>query len=162
MSEEMTIVREPKHWVPFGLPESEGVFMKIYRVDEAAGRAVIKVRFEAGASAPRHYHFCTAVAYTLSGHWEYDEGDFWPGDVAVEPVGNNHQPSSDQGTEMMLVFDTDNGLLLDNYLTDGSVIRIGLSLLQAMNGKTTEDLAGFDPMPHITFFESAEAAEAAR
>ena len=162
MSEEMTIAREPKSWIPFGLPESEGVFMKIYRADEETGRAVIKVKFEPGASAPRHYHFCTAVAHTLSGHWEYDEGDFWPGDTAIEPIGNNHQPSSDQGTEMLLVFDTDNGLLLDNYLSDGSVIRIGLSLLQAMEGKTTEDLANFDPLPHLTVFGSAAEAEAAR
>lgn len=162
MSEEMTIVREPVGWVPFGLPESEGVFVKIYRVDEAAGRAVLKARFEPGASAPRHYHFCRAVAYTLSGHWEYDEGDFRSGDVAVEGVGNNHQPSSDEGTEMMLVFDTDNGLLLDNYLSDGSVIRIGMSLLKAMLGKTAEQLQEFDPMPHISFFANAEAAEAAR
>lgn len=155
------VVTDNLEWLPLLLPGSDGIYVKVLRVEENIGRVVAKVKFSQNSSVPRHYHFCQAVAYTISGSWEYDEGKFNVGDVAVEPVGNLHQATSTEGTEMLLVFDTDSihGHLLDNYYPDGSVIRIGVSLFKQLEGKSMADIATFDPTPYIEFFSSYSAAE---
>lgn len=151
-------------WLPLTLPESEGVFIKVLRVVEAEGRAVVKVKMAPGTSAPKHFHFCRAVAYTIEGSWDYDEGGFSAGDVAVEPEGNLHQATSQLGTEMLLVFDTDyeDGRLLDNYMSDGSVIRIGLPLLKQLEQKELQEIVDFDPFPFIDIFATTAVAETNR
>lgn len=151
-------------WLPLALPESEGIFIKVLRVDAASGRAVLKIKMAPDSAAPKHYHFCRAVAYTISGSWDYDEGGFQAGDVAVEPIGNFHQATSTNGTEMMLVFDThfEDGRLLDNYMSDGSVVRIGIQLLQQLEAKNLADMVDFNPMPYIQIFANVATAEAQR
>lgn len=158
------VVVDTFSWLPLTLPESEGVFIKVLRVVEAEGRAVVKVKMAPGSSAPKHFHFCRAVAYTIAGSWDYDEGGFNAGDVAVEPEGNLHQATSDAGTEMLLVFDTsyEDGRLLDNYMSDGSVIRIGLDLLKQLEHKAPEDIVDFDALPFIDIFANATLAESHR
>ena len=55
---------------------------------------------------------------------------------------------------MLIVFDTDNGLLLDNFLSDGTVVRFGLPLLMAIEGKSLADMESFDPSPYVEVFSS--------
>lgn len=137
MSEEMSIIRdENQEYLSLPLPGAEGVFAKVLKVDEARDRVVVKIRFEAGSRLPRHIHHCRAVAYTMSGEWAYDEGSFKPGDTAFELEGNEHTAWSDTGAELFIVFDGVNGRYLDNFLEDGTVIRLDLPYFKAMEGLT--------------------------
>jgi len=146
INDTMTIIRDRQQdYIPIPLPGAEGVAIKVLKVDAPSRRVVAKVKFAPGSRMPRHLHHCRAVAYTMSGEWAYDEGSFSTGDAAVEQVGNVHTPWSDTGTEMFLVFDGDDkGNFLDNYLDDGTVIRIGLPLLQALEGISLAEASAMD------------------
>ena len=74
----------------------------------------------------------TALAYTLSGRWAYDDGSYSEGDLVLESVGNNHLPWSDIGTEMLLVFESPNGQYLDNQLEDGTCFHLGMPFFSAV------------------------------
>ncbi len=131
-------------YIPLTLPEAQGVHVKVLKADEASRRVVAKVRFEAGAVMPRHTHHCRAIAYTLSGEWEYDNGSFSPGKVAYENVGENHQPSSRTGAEMFIVFDGDGDRWLDNHLSDGTIIHFGMPFFEAFERISTDDAEKLD------------------
>ncbi len=152
-----TVVADDIPYIPFALPESEGVFIKILRADEQEKRVIAKVRFEPGASAPRHHHYCRAIAHTLSGSWKYDEGSFSAGDTAVEPVGNTHTPSSEEGTEMLLILDSDSDDFLDNYLSCGTCIRLGMRAFKALEGLSLEDAATLDIQSLVEIIPATEA-----
>ncbi len=137
MSEEMSIIRdENQEYLAIPLPGAEGVFAKVLKVDEARDRVVVKIRFEAGSKLPRHIHHCRAVAYTMSGEWAYDEGSFKPGESAFELEGNEHTAWSDTGAELFIVFDGSDGRYLDNFLEDGTVVRLDMPYFKAMEGLT--------------------------
>lgn len=153
------VIPDNLEWLPVPVAGSEGLMLKVLRVDEEAGRAVLKARFAPGTVIPRHYHYCRAVAYTVSGSWDYDEGHFRTGDVAYENVGHNHQARSDEGSELFLVFDTDCGLLLDNFMEDGSAVRFGLSLLKQLEGATLEQYQAMDLTPHVQLVPAGQAAQ---
>ena len=116
-----TIIRpDEKPWWP--LPLAEGAFVKVLKVDPARNHVVFQFRFEPGCELPKHYHHARAVAYTMAGEWEYEEGKFRPGDVAYEEEGNLHTPRSDTGAELLIIFDGDGPKLIDNYMPDGRVL----------------------------------------
>lgn len=142
--QELSIVQEPRDWLPLMLPGTEGVSVKVYRVDEARRTVVLKARFAPGARMPRHQHHCRAIAYTVSGHWAYDEGVFATGDVAYELFGNDHIPYSDTGTEMFITFVSDTDQFLDNDLPDGSTLHLGLPWFKALEGVTLEQYKQLD------------------
>ena len=79
-----TIIRDGLEEIPLLVPDTEGVWIKVLKADEEQGRVIVKTRFEPGGHMPRHTHHCQAVAYTLSGEWDYDNGRFGPGDIAYE------------------------------------------------------------------------------
>jgi len=141
MSEEMSILRNPQDWIPVAIPGAEGTFIKIYKADEEKQRVVVGVKFSAGAKLPRHVHHCTAVAYTISGSWAYDEGSFEVSDVAYEHLGNDHTPWSDTGAELFIVFDSPDGRYIDNYLDDGSILHMGMPFMKALEGISLADFA---------------------
>ena len=137
MSEEMSIIRdENQEYLNIPLPGAEGVSAKVLKVDEARDRVLVKIRFAPGSKMPRHIHHCRAIAYTISGEWAYDEGSFKPGETAFELEGNEHTPWSDTGAELFIVFDGVNGRYLDNFLEDGTVVRLDLPYFKAMEGLT--------------------------
>jgi len=137
INESMSIIRDAsQEWLRIPLPGAEGVSVKVLKADQAMDRVVVKIRFEPGSSMPRHIHHCRAVAYTISGHWAYDEGSFEPGETAWEDEGNDHTPWSDEGAELFIVFDGKNGRYLDNILPDGTVIKLDMPFLKAFEGLT--------------------------
>ena len=150
--EEISIVTEPRDWLPLALPGTEGVSIKVYKVDEVNRTVVLKVGFAPGARMPRHQHHCRAIAYTISGQWAYDEGSFAPGDLAYEMFGNDHVPYSDAGTEMFITFMSDNGEFLDNDLPDGSTLHLGLPWFKALEGVTLEQYQKIDQMAFVQFY----------
>ena len=130
--DELSIIAQPKDWLPLTVPGAEGVSVKVLKADEGKNRVVIMAKFAPGSRMPYHVHHCSAVAYTLSGSWDYDEGHFETGDVAYESIGNAHVPWSDEGTEMVIVFDSPTGQYLDNVLPDGTVVHMGMPLFKAL------------------------------
>jgi hypothetical protein len=126
-------------YIPLVMPEAEGVFVKVLKADEKNRRVVAIVKFEANATMPRHTHHCRAIAYTISGEWEYDNGHFEPGVVAYETIGENHQPFSRTGTEMFIIFDSDGDRWLDNHLSDGTTIHLGMRFFKAFEGISRRD-----------------------
>lgn len=152
--EEVTIIRgDEGEFIEMPLPGQKGVSTRLVRVDEENNQIVMHVRFEPGGHAPRHYHYCRAVAYTIKGAWEYDEGKFYAGDVAYETVGNIHTPFSDEGAELMLFLSADDDKYLDNYMDDGSIIRYTLQTFKFFEGKTQADI---DAMTISQLFSKVE------
>jgi hypothetical protein len=144
--QEISIVNEPRDWLPLVLPGTEGVSIKVYKTDEVNRTIVLKARFEPGARMPRHQHHCRAVAYTISGEWAYDEGGFVAGALAYELKGNDHIPYSKTGTEMIITFVSDSDQYLDNDLPDGSTLHLGMRWFKALEGITLEEYQKIDQM----------------
>ena len=156
MSDDMSIIcDESQEYLKIPLPGAEGVFAKVLKVDEAMDRVLLKIRFEPGSSMPRHNHYCRAIAYTISGEWAYDEGSFKAGDSAFEVFGNEHTPWSDTGAELFIVFDGADGRYLDNFLEDGTVIKLDLPYFKAMEGLTQAEADELDVMSLVEIVPAA-------
>jgi hypothetical protein len=144
-NEAMSILRDARQdYLPIPLPGAEGVYVKVLKADVDMDRVVVKIKFEPGTRMPRHIHHCRAVAYTISGHWAYDEGSFSPGETAWEDEGNDHTPWSDAGAELIIVFDGKNGRYLDNILPDGTIIKLDMPFLKAFEGLSLAEAAQVD------------------
>lgn len=145
INETMNIMRDgDQDYLPIPLPGSEGVFVKVLKADEKMDRVVVKIKFNPGTRMPRHIHYCRAVAYTISGNWEYDEGAFSAGESAWEDEGNDHTPWSDEGAELFIVFDGKNGRYLDNILPDGTIVKLDMPFLKAFEGLSLAEAAQVD------------------
>ena len=152
MTESVTIINDDhQDYIASPFPDSDGVFFKVLKADSARNRVVMKFKFGANTALPRHTHHCRAVAYTISGEWQYDEGDFKQGHVAYEDIGNDHTPGSKTGAELFLFFDSDDGLFLDNYLQCGTVIRLGMPFFKAFEGISRQQAAALDLEPLVEF-----------
>ena len=156
INESMSIIRDGEQdWLPIPLPGAEGVYVKVLKADEEMDRVVVKIRFEPGSRMPRHIHYCRAIAYTISGHWAYDEGSFSPGETAWEDEGNDHTPWSDTGAELFILFDGKDGRYLDNILADGTVVKLDMPFLKAYERATLEEAAAIDPMTLVEIIPAA-------
>ena len=145
INESMSIMRDGEQdYLPIPLPGSEGVYVKILKADADMDRVVVKIKFDAGSRMPRHYHYCRAIAYTISGNWAYDEGSFAPGESAWEDEGNDHTPWSDEGAELFIVFDGKDGRYLDNILPDGTIVKLDMPFFKAFEGLTLTEAAQVD------------------
>jgi hypothetical protein len=131
-------------WIPVLMPGAEGTFIKVLKADEEERRIVFQFRFSPNTSLPRHSHDAWAVAYTVSGHWEYEEGPFDAGMVAYEVVGNDHTPRSDVGAELFVIMGSNNDDFLVNYMPDGSVIRFKMRFFKALEGLDLMQAAKLD------------------
>lgn len=141
-SSAMTIINDDdQDWLPSPFPGSEGSFFKVLKADVANNRAVLKFKFGPGSGLPRHIHHCRAVAYTIAGGWEYDEGSFEAGHVAYEEVGNDHTAVSKDGAELFLFFDSDSERMLDNYFDDGTVVQMDMAFFKAYEGLSLAEAA---------------------
>jgi hypothetical protein len=111
---------EDKPW----LGEGENV-MKVLHVDRLSGQAIFIQRMSRDSVHPHHTHHCTAIAYTLSGCWEYDGQRFPRGALVVEPIGSEHAATTRNGnTADVLVILTarpDTTRLLELDTPDGKV-----------------------------------------
>ena len=134
-SEAMTIINDDdQDYLPMPFLGSEGCFFKVLKADVPKNRVVVKFKFAPGTSLPRHIHHCRAVAYTIAGEWEYDEGSFQAGHVAYEDTGNDHTASSKTGAELFLFFDSDSERFLDNFLADGTLVQMDMRFFKAFEG----------------------------
>jgi len=103
-----TIIRPAERdWIP--TPGTAEASVKVLSVDADRNRVIFPFRFDPGCVLPEHYHHARAVAYTISGEWEYEEGPFGPG------VG---------GAELPVILNGDRPNLLDNFVPDGSMLTL--------------------------------------
>ena len=100
-----------------------GIWLRVLRVDEAAGVWVVHNRFEPGARLQTHRHTGPVDGFTISGRWHYLEQDFFSeaGSYIREPAGSVHTldvPADNDGiTEVVFVME---GVNL-NLAADGTV-----------------------------------------
>lgn len=100
---------------PDALPWAEwgpGINVKLLRVSDETGSYVLMAKFGADVTLPRHRHFGTVDAYTISGRWRYLEYDWvaTTGSYVHEPPGATHTLHTDE--ETVVVFTVNGGLLL--------------------------------------------------
>jgi hypothetical protein len=156
INESMSIIRDAEQdYLPIPLPGSEGVYVKVLKADVEMDRVVVKIKFDPGTRMPRHIHHCRAIAYTISGSWAYDEGSFIPGETAWEDEGNDHTPWSDEGAELFIVFDGKDGRYLDNFLEDGTVVKLDMPFLKAFEGLSLEEAAKVDVLSLVEIIPPA-------
>jgi len=134
------------------LPGTEGLSIKVYKMDEVNHRAVLKVRFGPGTSMPRQILHCYAVAYTIWGSWTCDKVSFCAGDAAYGAPGNNLRPSSEEGTELMIIIDSTNGQYIDNIMPDLTTLHLGERWLKALEGISLDKYRQLKQMSLIDAF----------
>lgn len=99
---------------------------------------VFQFRFEPATVLPEHVHHCQAIAYTISGEWEYEGLKLPAGAVAYEPPGSTHKPSSGPGAELIVVLSSDSHRFLENHMPDGSTFEMDMAFFQLLDGMTLE------------------------
>lgn len=113
---------ENRPWLSMG--GQEGNAFKILSVSENPNQVVMLVRFAPNALYPRHIHKCSAVAYTVEGEWEYEEGLLPAGSCAIEPPESDHEPRiSAQGATIFAVLTSDDDNFVEVPMEDGTVLR---------------------------------------
>lgn len=106
-------------WVDCG----GGIWLKVLRVDPAAGVWVVRNRFEPGVRLQTHRHTGPVDGFTVEGRWHYLEYEFFSaaGSYIREPAGSVHTldvPEDNDGiTDVLFVME---GVNL-NLAADGSV-----------------------------------------
>ena len=135
-----------RDWLP--VPFVDGVHIKVLVADPARRQVVFGFRFGPGTALPEHVHHCQAIAYTVSGEWEYEGLKLPAGAVAYEPAGSIHAPSSDPGAEIVVVLSSESDRFLENHMADGSAIEMDMAFFQALDGMTQEQAASFE-LPEV-------------
>jgi quercetin dioxygenase-like cupin family protein len=129
---------EDRAWLPLaGIPKGEG-WIKVIHADEELGKVVFKFRFGQGCELAPHTHKCHAIAYTISGEWEYEGLKLPAGAIAYEPVESVHTPSSGPGAELIVVLSSDSDQFLINHMPDGNDIPFDIGFFKQLENMTPE------------------------
>jgi quercetin dioxygenase-like cupin family protein len=128
---------EEQEWV--SLPNLPGQ-ARVIKADDELGIVIFGYRFEPGAKLPEHRHDCHAIAYTISGEWEYEAGKLPAGSLAYEPVGSVHTPHSENGAELIVFLRSDSDEFIINLLEDGSEQHLDMAFWKQMEGITQAEL----------------------
>ena len=127
---------EDRQWLPLpGIPRGEA-WIKVIHADEDLGKVVFKFRFGPGCELAPHTHKCHAIAYTISGEWEYEGLKLPEGAIAYEPVESLHTPSSGPGAELVVVLSSDTDQFLVNHMSDGTDIPFDIGFFKQLEGMT--------------------------
>jgi quercetin dioxygenase-like cupin family protein len=130
---------EDKVWIPLpNIPKGEG-WLKVIHTDEERGVVIFKFRFSPGCELLPHTHRCHAIAYTISGEWEYEGLELPAGAVAYEPVHSSHTPSSGPGAELAVTLTSETDEFLVNHMPDGSEWPFDMEMFQRLEAVRTDD-----------------------
>ncbi len=133
-----TYTAEDKPWIPLpNIPKGEG-WLKVIHADEDRGVVVFKFRFSPGCELLPHSHECHAIAYTISGEWEYEGLKLPEGTIAYEPVGSVHTPSSDPGAELVVTLTSKTDQFLVNHMPDGSEWPFDMGMFKRLEAVRSE------------------------
>ncbi|WP_439620925.1 cupin domain-containing protein [Hyphomonas sp.] len=131
---------DDKPWHSFlGTPADK---MKILHVDEDAQQVVFVQRFGPDTRHLKHTHHCTAIAYTLSGTWVYDDTRIGEGMLAYEPYSSTHTPMTTDGStaDVLVILTAINkdGRFLELHGDDGHSFEFNLETFKLMASMTPE------------------------
>jgi ChrR Cupin-like domain len=130
-----------RDWIEVPLIPRGQAWIKVIHADEELGNVVFKFRFSPGCELPPHTHHCHAIAYTISGEWEYEGLKLPEGAIAYEPVASTHTPSSEPGAEMVVFLRSETDQFLVNHMPDGTDIPFDINFFKALEGISPEDAA---------------------
>jgi len=132
---------DEREWIPIPLIPKGEAWIKVIHADPELRNVVFKFRFSPGCELTPHTHHCHAIAYTISGEWEYEGLKLPEGAVAYEPVASTHTPSSEPGSELIVFLKSEDDRFIVNHMPDGSEIAFDMGFFQAMEGISAEDAA---------------------
>ncbi|MBA2522745.1 MAG: cupin domain-containing protein [Solirubrobacterales bacterium] len=132
---------DDREWIPMPLIPKGEAWIKVIHADPELRNVIFKFRFSPGCELTQHTHHCHAIAYTISGEWEYEGLKLPTGAVAYEPVASTHTPSSGPGSELVVFLRSDDDRFIVNHVEDGSDIAFDMGFFQAMEGITAADAA---------------------
>jgi quercetin dioxygenase-like cupin family protein len=136
------VTSDDKDWIPVPLvPKGEG-WIKVIHADEERKTVIFKFRFSPGCELAPHTHKCHAVAYTISGEWEYEGLKLPEGAIAYEPVDSTHTPSSDPGAELVVMLQSESDQFLVNHMSDGSDVPFDMGFFKTLEGMTAHEAEG--------------------
>jgi quercetin dioxygenase-like cupin family protein len=131
---------DDREWLPLvGVPKGEA-WVKVIHADEERHTVVFKFRFGPGCELVPHTHKCHAIAYTISGEWEYEGLKLPAGAIAYEPVESVHTPSSEPGAELVVVLSSQNDQFLVNHMPDGPEIPFDMGFFKQLEGMTADEI----------------------
>jgi quercetin dioxygenase-like cupin family protein len=142
VSDDPTALLHPQEQEWVSLPNLPGK-ARVIKADEELGIVIFGYRFEPGAKVPEHRHDCHAIAYTISGEWEYEAGKLPAGSLAYEPVGSVHRPHSENGAELMVILRSETDQFIVNLMEDGSELPLDMEFFKRMEGATQEQVDKF-------------------
>lgn len=88
-------------WEPF----REGVEISwVYRTDDPLGPAAAFLRYEPGATVPRHNHRGFEHIFMLEGAQTDENGRYEAGDVVINPPDTQHSIVSEEGCVVLAVW----------------------------------------------------------
>jgi anti-sigma factor ChrR (cupin superfamily) len=88
-------------WQPF----RPGVGIHRLLGDGSRGAAVAMLKYEPGASIPRHEHRGIETILVLEGSQFDEAGSYGVGSVRTNPVGTNHDVHSPEGCVVLIVWE---------------------------------------------------------
>ena len=136
---------DDKPWYTF--LETPSDKMKILHIDEEAQQVVFVQRFGPNTRHHQHTHHCTAIAYTLSGTWVYDETEIAEGTLAYEPYKSRHTPMTTNSNEadvlVILTAINKDGRLLELHGEDGSSFELNIDVFKQMVSMTPDEFLKF-------------------
>lgn len=148
---------ESRPWLPMG--GQDGNAFKILSVSENPNQVVLLVRFAPNALYPRHIHRCFAVAYTVEGEWEYEEGVLPKGSCAIEPPDSDHEPRiSSQGATIFAVLSSDDDNFVEVPMEDGTVFRQDFAYWRDLYNLSGEDAAAAQGAVGVSVQDQRETA----
>lgn len=130
---------DDKEWIPVPLIPKGEAWIKVITVDEGRRTVVFKFKFGPDTELPAHTHRCHAIAYTISGEWEYEGLTLPEGALAYEPVDSVHTPSSGPGAEMVVVLRSESDQFLVNHMADGTDIPFDLNFFKQLEQLRTKE-----------------------
>lgn len=93
-------------WIPLveaGV-KTDGIWVKVLRFDETTKRApTFLLKFDAGASYPKHSHPAGEEAFVLEGEVSFGERHLNVGDYLYTPPGGVHGVSSTDGCVLLFI-----------------------------------------------------------
>jgi len=132
---------ENQDWIPIPLIPKGEVSMKVIHADPELRNVIFKFRFSPDCVLAPHTHHCHAIAYTISGEWEYEGLRLPEGAIAYEPVASTHTPSSGPGAELIVFLSSEDDRFIVNEMPDGSEIAFDMAFFQTMEGISAADAA---------------------
>jgi quercetin dioxygenase-like cupin family protein len=131
------------------IPNVTGANIKVIVADEELKQVIFKFKFDPGTELPPHTHKCHAIAYTISGEWEYEGLKLPEGAIAYEPVESVHTPSSEHGAELVVFLKSQDDQFLINHMPDGSEFTMDMAFFKTIEGITAEDASKLE-IPGLT------------